>query len=102
MNLKISKNKLRFRITKDELFLLQNNKSLQENLALSHTSIAFGIAISEGAETVFEDKNSLLLKVASSDLKTLADNFPSKNGIEIVLENKVLVSLEVDVARKKP
>jgi hypothetical protein len=105
MNLRLSKSQLRFRISKDELVLLQNNKILKEELELPNSLISFGIAISESEETFFEDQNFLLLKISEADLKTLEDNFPSKDGMEKEVQLKsgksLLISLEVDVMKRK-
>ncbi len=105
MNLRLSKNQLRFRISKDELVLLQNNEILKEELILPNSSITFGVTISESGETFFEDQNFLLLRISETDLKTLADNFPSKDGIEKEVQLKsgksLLISLEVDVMKKR-
>ncbi len=113
MNLKISKNDLRFRITKEELGQLGENGFLAEEILLPTgniignitNKISFTIKIINSNDIDLNSKEgSLLLSIPQSSLEFLIRNHPCKDGIskQILVENNLLnVALEVDVFKKR-
>ena len=106
MNIKISKNEIRFRITKDELSELIDNECLLMESPLQ-SSIQKYLIFVEDIETPLQLKESdkqIVLFVDAETLSKFQKQLPSRDGIEGEFISKngnaVSLSLEVDVRRK--
>ncbi len=106
MNLRISENQLRFRITCDELTRLMSGEILQLALHLGTLQTAYCIALHEGtmplALTIHN--NIWQLTVDKVTLSEFSASLPARNGIEHEVQlgmSRVILLLEVDVRRKR-
>ena len=107
MNIKISKNQVRFRITNDEFLELIENECLVMESPLQ-SSIQKYLIFVEDIETPIQLKESekqIVLFVDAETLSKFQKQIPSRDGIEDEFISKngisVKIALEVDV-RKKP
>lgn len=93
MNLRISKNQFRFRITKEELLQLMAGERLEESAA----HLRFGITPVESGQSLFlDDKDGgINLVVSKLDLAELSR--PVQEGLDVTI-GKIRVVLEVDIA----
>ena len=95
MNLRISKNQFRFRITKEELSRLINGERLEE----SASHIIFSITPAESGRPLFlDDKDGRIdLTVSTLELEELGR--PVQEGLDVMLGD-IRVVLEVDIATR--
>lgn len=106
MNIRLNKSSIRFRITRDELCLLESKKTLQEDIFLPNRKLTFKIIVKDcqEMEIIDEKDEGLILLVSEPVLKFLTDSVPLKEGFckEFIFnKNKLLISLEIDVSRRK-
>jgi len=106
VNLRISENQLRFRITRDELDFLMNGEILQLDLNLSTQRLVYSISTSDSAAplALIAGQNLLHLAVNKVTLTEFASNLPAREGIEHEVQlgmSHVTLMLEVDVRRKR-
>lgn len=106
MNLRISENQLRFRITQGETELLMRDGTLAFSLNLGTQMVEYSVAVVELEQTLTLDvkKNAWKLLVDRKDFSQFLASLPSREGIEqTVTMNgaQIELVLEVDVRRKR-
>ena len=106
MNLRISENQLRFRITQGETELLMRDGLLAFSLNLGEQTVEYSVVLAEMEQTLTLDvqKNAWKLIVDRKDFALFLASLPSREGIEQAVTMKgvrLTVVLEVDVRRKR-
>lgn len=106
MNLRISQEYLRFRITRGEMDLLMKDETLSFSLHLGTQTVEYSIALTESEQPLQLNvqKNRWKLLVDRQDLRYFAESLPSREGIEqeVMLDGAALrLALEVDVRRRQ-
>lgn len=106
MNLRISENQLRFRITQGETELLTRDGVLAFSLNLGAQTVEYSVALAEIEQTLALDvqKTAWKLLVDRKDFSQFLASLPSREGIEqTVTMNgaQIELALEVDVRRKR-
>lgn len=106
MNLRISENQLRFRITQGETELLMRDGLLTFSLHLGTEMATYAIALIEGGRALALEvqKNVWKLLVNRHAFSQLLASLPSREGIELdTMMNgaPIALVLEVDVRRKQ-
>jgi hypothetical protein len=116
MNLRLARDSLRFRISKDELPLLLAGERLVETIPLADVVVTVTIE----AEDRLDEKPSRLLSLKSCSinsatsitlllspqaLRELSEKHDSRNGVEALVHgengSQILLTLEVDQARPR-
>ncbi|MBP9839044.1 MAG: hypothetical protein KBC84_10080 [Proteobacteria bacterium] len=105
MNIRISKNQIRFRITKEELGFLEEGEKVFLQSPLSSSSKGYFVEVSGSSESLIikESTGNLILLVSKKFLSELKQKLPSKDGLEneILLNDQMIrIALEVDVKRR--
>ncbi len=106
MNLRISENQLRFRITQGEAELLMRDGALAFSLNLGAEGAEYAVVLAD-LEQPLEfsiQKNAWRLLVDRKDFRQFVASLPSREGIEqAVTMNgaQIALALEVDVRRSK-
>ncbi len=105
MNLRISENQLRFRITQGETELLMRDGTLAFSLNLGAQTVEYSVAVAELEQTLALDikKNAWKLLVDRKDFSQFLASLPSREGIEQTVTiggAQIELVLEVDVRRK--
>lgn len=105
MNLRISENQLRFRITQEELARLMGGEQLASSIDLGNQQFSYRVFTEESAvPLVFSGHGGgWHLKVGNSALAAFAGGVPSREGIEHVVRlgaSPITLVLEVDVRRQ--
>jgi hypothetical protein len=117
MNLRLARDSLRFRISKEELPLLLAGERLEETIPLADGVV---VRVTIEAEDLPEEKPSRLLSLKSCSvnggisitlllspaaLRELSEKHESRNGVEALVRGEngreILLTLEVDQARPK-
>ena len=106
MNLRISENQLRFRITQGETELLTRYGVLAFSLNLGAQTVEYSVALADLEKTMALDvqKSAWKLLVDRKDFSQFLAALPSREGIEqAVTMNgaQIELVLEVDVRRKR-
>lgn len=106
MNLRISENQLRFRITQGETELLRQDGVLAFSLNLGAQTVEYSVALAEMEQTLVLDiqKNAWKLLVDRKDFSQFLASLPSREGIEKTVTlngTQIELVLEVDVWRKR-
>lgn len=105
MNIRISKNQIRFRITKEELGLLERGERVILQSPFGSSPKGYFVEVSGNSESLIieERAGNLILSVSAKLLSELRQKLPSKDGLEseILLNDQVTrIALEVDVKRR--
>ena len=105
MNLRISENQLRFRITQGETDLLRRDRSLSFSLNLGNQSVEYSVVLAELKQPLDLEvhKNTWKLLVNRKDFIQFLASLPSREGIEqnvSINGAQLTIVLEVDVRRK--
>lgn len=105
MNIRISKNQIRFRIAKEELELLERGERVILQSPLSSISKGYFVEVSGNSESLIieESAENLVLLVSKKLLSELRQKLPSKDGLEneiLLNDQMVRIALEVDVKRR--
>lgn len=105
MNIRISKNQIRFRITKEELELLEGGEKVVLQSPLSSSPKGYFVEVSSNSESLIieERAGNLFLSVSEKLLSELRQKLPSKDGLEneiLLNDQMVRMALEVDVKRR--
>ena len=100
MNIRISKNQLRFRITKDEFLKLIGGEDIVLESPIDLGLKSYSVCLSQENEkmNLMTKLNHLILFINVSDLEDL--KLPSKSGIEneVLINGRMIkLALEVDV-----
>lgn len=106
MNLRISANQLRFRITQGESELLMRDGTLVFSLNLGAQTAEYAVALADMDQTLALDvhKNMWKLRVDRRDFSQFLASLPSREGIEETVTMggaQITLVLEVDVRRKR-
>lgn len=106
MNLRISENQLRFRITQSETELLKRDGSLSFSLNLGNQTAEYAIMLTELKQTLDLEvhKNAWNLLVDRKDFSQFIASLPSREGIEQNVSMngaQLTLVLEVDVRRRQ-
>lgn len=106
MNLRISENQLRFRITQSETELLTLNGVLAFSLDLGVQALEYAVVLSElGQPLALEvQRDEWKLLVDRAEFNQLIASLPSCEGIEHEVQSgtaSITLVLEVDVRRKR-
>lgn len=106
MNLRISENQLRFRITQGETELLAKDGMLAFSLNLGAQNVEYAVVIADIEQTLALDvqKNAWKLLVDRKDFSQFIASLPSREGVEQTVTMggaQVELVLEVDVRRKR-
>ncbi|MEK6746166.1 MAG: hypothetical protein AABY33_03960 [Pseudomonadota bacterium] len=106
MNLRISENQLRFRITQGETELLKCDGSLSFALNLGSQTAEYAISLADLEQPLDleVDKNAWKLLVDRKDFSQFIASLPSREGIEQNISmngTQLTLVLEVDVRRKR-
>lgn len=98
MNVRLTSNDIRFRITNEELAALTSGQSLTEALAFADSTLVLSISrAADGSATHLDaDPWCIHLSVSGDDLEALAAAGRSKRGIERRF-GAVTVALQVDI-----
>lgn len=104
MNIRISKNQIKFRITKEELGFLEEERVFLQS-PLSSGSKGYFVEVSGNSESLIieESAGNLVLSVSKKLLSELRQKLPSRDGLEneILLNNQMVrIALEVDIKRR--
>lgn len=105
MNLRISQNQIRFRITQAEAALLTRNGSLAFSLSLGAHRVAYSLALAELEQALVLDvqKDAWRLLVDYRDFRRFIATLPSREGIKQTITTDgglIELLLEADVRRK--
>jgi hypothetical protein len=105
MNLRISENELRFRITQGETELLKRDGSLSFSLNLGNQTVEYAVTLVELEQPLDLEvhKNAWKLLVDRKDFRQFIASLPSREGIEQNVSmngTQLTLVLEVDVRRK--
>ncbi len=105
MNIRISKNQIRFRITKEELELLERGEKVVLPSPLNPSSTGYFVEVSGNSESLIieERAGNLILSVSKKLLSELRQKLPAKDGLEneiLLNDQMVRIALEVDVKRR--
>lgn len=106
MNLRISENQLRFRITQSETELLKRDGSLSFSLNLGNQAVEYAVFLAELEQPLGLEvhKNTWKLLVDRRDFNQFLAALPSREGIEQNVSmngTQLTLVLEVDVRRKR-
>lgn len=106
MNLRISENQLRFRITQDELTRLMGGEPLESRIDLGTQQFSYRVVTNESdAPLAFSIQQGIWsLRVGRTALSEFAVGIPSREGIEYDVHlgaSPITLVLEVDVRRSK-
>ena len=106
MNLRISENQLRFRITQGETELLTRDGALAFSLNLGAQTVEYSMALAEIEQTLALEvkKNAWKLLIDRRDFSQFLASLPSREGIDqtvTVNGAQIELVLEVDVRRKQ-
>ena len=106
MNLRISENQLRFRITHGEAELITRDGLLSFLLNLGAQTVEYSVALSELEQPLALNvqNNAWKLLVDRKDFSQFLASLPSREGIEQTVTMKgtqLTLVLEVDVRRKR-
>lgn len=106
MNLRISENQIRFRITQGETELLMRDGTLAFSLNLGAHTIEYAVVLAEMEQPLALElqKNAWKLQVDRKDFRQFLASLPSREGMEqtvTVNGDQIALVLEVDVRRKK-
>lgn len=106
MNLRISEQQLRFRITQGELIVLLRGEMVQVALDLGAQAMMYCLSTGNSAEplTLAIEQGVWHLVVDRATLAVLASHLPSREGIEhetLLGTTPIMLMLEVDVRRKQ-
>ena len=102
MNLRLAHNSLRFKIDQEELDLLLSGETLEAVVPFSERNLGFLIVPTEAVDSMKPSYTGdrVILKIAPLQLRMLADNGRSKEGLEEEVDG-IAVSLQVDIRSKK-
>lgn len=105
MNIRISKNQIRFRITKEELELLEKGEKVILPSPIYSNSKGYFVEVVGNLESLIieERAGNLILSVSKKLLSELRQKLPSKDGLEneiLLNDQMVRIALEVDVKRR--
>jgi len=105
MNFKFAHNSVRVRVSSDEFAQLRSGKGLFLEVQLpGHHVFKARLSTSPDAQWHFDsDPTGMWITVPRTDIESLAQNLPSKDGIDHAFETSkdaLLVSLEVDVKKR--
>jgi hypothetical protein len=105
MNLRISENQLRFRITQGETELLMRDRVLAFLLSLGTQTVEYSVALTELEQPLALDvqKDAWRLLVDRKDFSRFLASLPSREGIEQTVtmgSTQIKLVLEIDVRRK--
>ncbi len=105
MNIRISKNQIRFRITKEELELLEKGEKVILPSPIYSNPKGYFVEVAGNLESLIieERAGNLILSVSKELLSELRQKLPSKDGLEneILLNDQMIrIALEVDVKRR--
>jgi len=106
VNFKFSVNSVRVRISQDEFDQLRLGKTLSLEVPLTgHHLFRAKLNISADGQWHFDsDPTGMWISAPRNEVDTLAENLPSKDGIEHTFtthKDELVVSLEVDVRKAK-
>lgn len=108
MNIRLSDQQIRFRMTKTELTDLLAGKSIQTKTTFpDNTSLNFyvNIGLQKSPTVLKRDKDIIMLYIEERQAKELEKKIPTKKGISLVLgkeaEPLLKVVVEVDVFTHK-
>ena len=106
MNLRISENQLRFRITQGETELLRQDGVFAFSLNFGAQTVEYSVALSEMEQTLALDvqKTAWKLLVDRKDFNQFLASLPSREGIEqkVTMNGaQIELVLEVDVRRRQ-
>jgi hypothetical protein len=106
MNLRISENQLRFRITQGETELLRQDGVLAFSLNLGAQTVEYSVVLADLEKTLVLDvqKSAWKLLVDREDFSQFLASLPSREGIERNVSmngTQLTLVLEVDVRRKR-
>jgi hypothetical protein len=105
MNFRFAPGSIRVRLSNDEFSQLRSGKTLSLEVCLpSHHVFRARVSAAAGGEWHLDsDPTGMWVSVSRSDVEFLAEDLPSKEGIEHVFEtakDKLVLSLEVDVKKR--
>ena len=107
MNLRLSPNNIRFRVTQDEFEQLLSGRAVSMELALPRDHIYRASVRPSvlGKWQLEKDPTGLWLTVPAGDLNMFSESLPSRQGLEHAFElsngGVINVTLEVDVKDRK-
>ncbi|HEY5810306.1 MAG TPA: hypothetical protein VIT67_20200 [Povalibacter sp.] len=103
MNIKLSAGNIRLRVTRSELDMLLSSRAIKLEVALPR-SHAFRVNVRPaviGGWSLESDPTGSWIAIPRTELETLSQSLPSRDGLEHSFElatgGSVLVSFEVDV-----